>query len=181
MMFLPKAVVAYGAHPQLHFQIVELPYAEEGFTMVVMLPDRTKSSSQELESKLTLSHLLNVQKDSSMGFFEVNIWLPKFKLEETLDLNRALTKLGIVDLFTQNVADLSGMDGTKELYVSNILHKAFIEVNEEGSEAAAATGTTTTRIGVSKSFDFRADHPFLFFIRHNDTNAIVFMGRLMRP
>jgi len=183
LMHMPKAKVSYGVHQQLNCQAIEFPYAGDTLSMVILLPDHTVSSLQELESKLTADHLYNVRKEFSMHNQEVNIWLPRFKLEETLELNKALDKLGIVDLFVEGGADLSGMDGTKELYVSKVLHKAFIEVNEEGSEAAAATAVVVmTRMAViSKSFDFRADHPFLFFIRHNATNAILFVGRLMKP
>jgi serpin B len=151
--------------------------------MVIILPDHSVSSLGNLESRFTANHLINVHKEFGMRTQEVNIWLPRFKLEETLELNQALSKLGIVDLFSMDRADLSGMDGTKELFVSKVLHTAFIEVNEEGSEAAAATAVMVKRCkrAESKSFDFRADHPFLFFIRHTATNALLFVGRVMKP
>jgi len=92
--------------------------------------------------------------------------------------------MGMTDLFEGSLADLSGVDGSKELYVSKVIHRAFVEVNEEGSEAAAATAVvmmTRCAPGMKPSFDFRADHPFIFFIRDNATKSILFLGRLIKP
>lgn len=112
---------------------------------------------------------------------EVNVNLPRFKLEDSFDLGGTLADMGIRDLFNQNAADLSGLDGSRELFVSKVVHKAFVEVNEEGSEAAAATGVVIMLKSLPRSFNFKADHPFLFFIRENITGAVLFLGKYSRP
>ena len=96
------------------------------------------------------------------------------------DLTRPLINLGMKDAFLSGRADFSGMDGTRDLFVSGVFHKAFIEVNEEGSEAAAATAVAMKK-GPAASPVFRADHPFLFLIRENGTGSILFLGRLSDP
>jgi len=105
--------------------------------------------------------------------------IPKFKFETEYNLNQALKNIGINDAFNPGVADFSKMDGTKNLYISEALHKAYIEVNEEGTEAAAATAIVMTLSMVPNQF--MADHPFLFLIEHKETGAILFMGRVMNP
>ena len=89
--------------------------------------------------------------------------------------------MGMTDAFIPGVADFSGMDGTYDLYINEVLHKAFIEVNEEGTEAAAAT---TVIIGVTAILEpttFIADHPFIFLIQQKETGAVLFMGNVMNP
>jgi len=114
----------------------------------------------------------------------VKVWLPKFKLDERLSLVQALAGLGMKDLFLEGVADLSGVDGSHELYVSQVLHRAVVEVNEEGTEAAAATAVVMmmrcARV-VKDEIKFRADRPFLFFIQHRPTKSVLFLGRLVKP
>jgi serpin B len=111
----------------------------------------------------------------------VRVFLPKFKLETQYNLTDTLSKMGMVNAFTQK-ADFSGLDGTADNVVSIAVHKAFVEVNEEGTEAAAATAAAVCR---STSFspipDFRADRPFVFLIRDRETGAILFLGRFAKP
>lgn len=106
--------------------------------------------------------------------------LPKFKLEESYDLKSDLAAMGLLDVFDSGKADLSGMSGARDLFLSKIVHKAFVEVNEEGTEAAAATAGIAMLCMVMEE-DFNADHPFLFFIRHNPTQSILFFGRYASP
>jgi len=182
MMFMSKAKFAYGVDQQLNCQALELPYVGQRLSMFVLLPDHTVTNICELEKKLTIEHLTNVKEMFKMNQgLEVNIWLPRFKLDEKLDLNQVLADNGMVDLFQMGKADLSGMDGSKDLYVSKVLHRAYVEVNEEGSEAAAATAVAVNTRSLKPSFDFKADHPFLFFIHDNVTRSILFLGRLMKP
>ena len=92
--------------------------------------------------------------------------------------------MGMTDAFNSTNADFSGMDGRKDLYISSVVHKAFVDVNEEGTEAAAATGVVMTLSAAMPANPipvFRADHPFLFLIRDNHTGSILFFGRMMNP
>ena len=89
--------------------------------------------------------------------------------------------MGIIDAFTPGIADFSGMDGTKNLFISNAIHQSYIEVNELGTEAAAATAIIMTLTAVPEYKEFVADHPFLFLIQHEETGAILFMGKVLNP
>lgn len=111
---------------------------------------------------------------------EVIVHLPKFKLEEDYELNEPLTQLGMKDVFEGGRADLSGMNGELGLFLSTVAHKAFVEVNEEGTEAAAATAGIISFCMIREEH-FTADHPFLFFIRHNKSKSILFLGRFSSP
>ncbi|XP_041648146.1 leukocyte elastase inhibitor-like [Cheilinus undulatus] len=111
---------------------------------------------------------------------EVLVHLPRFKLEGDYKLNEPLAKLGMTDVFSAK-ADLSGMNGEGGLFLSTVAHKACVEVNEEGTEAAAATASMAMFCMSRREEHFRADHPFLFFIRHNKTKSILFLGRLSSP
>ena len=183
LMHMSKAKVVYGVNQQLNCQAIELPYVGESLSMFVLLPDHTVTNIWELEGKLTMEHLTNVKEAFSMHKQEVNIWLPRFKLDEKLDVGSVLARMGITDLFGGE-ADLSGVDGSKGLSVSKVLHRAYVEVNEEGSEAAAATAVVMM-LGCSMvpnpTPEFRADRPFLFFIRDNVTKCVLFLGRLIKP
>ncbi len=114
---------------------------------------------------------------------EVRVSLPRFKMEETYDMESLLISMGMEDVFDELKVNLSGMSPNNDLVVSKVVHKAFVEVNEKGTEAAAATGVVMNietccgrRLPV-----FNADHPFLFFIRHNPTKSILFYGRFCSP
>uniref|UniRef100_A0A3B4HCM2 Leukocyte elastase inhibitor-like n=1 Tax=Pundamilia nyererei TaxID=303518 RepID=A0A3B4HCM2_9CICH len=112
---------------------------------------------------------------------EVVLHLPKFKLEEDYELNDPLAKLGMKDVFCAGRADLSGMNGEPGLFLSTMAHKVFAEVNEEGTEATAATGAMIKLESFIPDTHFTADHPFLFFIRYNETKSILFFGRFSSP
>jgi len=105
--------------------------------------------------------------------------LPRFKVTGAFELSQALISLGMVDAFGR--ADFSGMDGTQSLFISAVVHQAFVEVNEEGAEAAAATAVILARGLPAPAPVFRADHPFLFLLRDRRTGGILFMGRVADP
>lgn len=113
---------------------------------------------------------------------EVRTYVPRFKLTETFQLNSVLSELGMPSAFRPGRADFSGMNGNQKLYISAALHKAFVDVNEEGTQAAGATGIAVgvTSLGPQPTV-FRADHPFIFLIRHNPTRTVLFMGRVVNP
>ncbi|ELK35730.1 Leukocyte elastase inhibitor [Myotis davidii] len=134
----------------------------------------------KIEEQLTLEKLHEWTKPENLSSIEVNVHLPKFKLEESYNLNSHLASLGIEDLFNSK-ADLSGMSRARDLFISKIVHKSFVEVNEEGTEAAAATAGIATFCMLMPEENFVADHPFIFFIRHNPSTNILFLGRLSSP
>uniref|UniRef100_A0A670IA17 Serpin family B member 1 n=1 Tax=Podarcis muralis TaxID=64176 RepID=A0A670IA17_PODMU len=184
MMFLKKKL-PLGHIPECRCRVLELPYEGKEFSMMILLPDDIEDSSTGLEQKhLTFGKLLEWTHPAKMENTVVYVHLPKFKLEESYNLNNDLAALGLLDIFNSRKADLSGMSEARNLYVSHIVHKSFIEVNEEGAEAAAATAvviTTTCTSTHIMEVDFNADHPFLFFVRHNPTRSVLFFGRFASP
>uniref|UniRef100_A0A3Q4IE05 Serpin family B member 1 n=1 Tax=Neolamprologus brichardi TaxID=32507 RepID=A0A3Q4IE05_NEOBR len=165
-------------------QILELPYVNEELSMFVLLPAESSDGSDpllKLEKELTQERLNEWTDRKNMDVdSEVVLHLPKFKLVEDYELNEPLTKLGMKNVFCAGSADLSGMNGEGGLFLSTVAHKAFVEVNEEGTEAAAATAGMIA-FCMLREEHFRADHPFLFFIRHNKTKSILFFGRFSSP
>ncbi len=130
----------------------------------------------QLEKALTYEKLMEWTKPSMMRQQEVQVSLPRFKMEETYDMKSLLISMGMEDVFDGQKVNLSGMSPNNDLVVSKVVHKAFVEVNEEGTEAAAATGAVVAIRSFAQMFI--ADHPFLFFIRHNPSNSILFYGRV---
>jgi len=163
------------------FQAVELPYSGNELSMLILLPRQIEGCGY-LESQLTpalLSRSLSQMKKQ-----KVELFVPRFKMDSSLDLVDALSKMGMSDAFSGK-ADFSGMDGTKVLYISGVFHKAWVEVNEEGTEAAAATAVTVRASAVRERPPpppvFRADHPFIFLIRDTRSGSLLFLGRLAQP
>lgn len=107
---------------------------------------------------------------------KVEVYLPRFKLEDMFNLKSSLKEMGMTDVFAELKADLSAISEIKSLNMSEAVHKAYVEVNEEGTEAAAATGAVINQRSLPSSELFMADHPFFFFIRHNPTNTILFLA-----
>jgi serpin B len=135
----------------------------------------------KLEEQLTTDKLLEWIKAENMHLTELYLSLPRFKVEEKYDLQVPLEHMGMVDAFDPQKADFSGMSSIPGLVVSKVLHKSFVEVNEEGTEAAAATGVEVSVRSAQIAEDFCCDHPFLFFIIHRMTNSILFFGRICSP
>lgn len=163
-------------------QILELPYVGEELSMFILLPKESSDPLLKLEKELTQERLNEWTDGKNMSSHsEVVLHLPKFKLEEDYELNDPLVKLGMKDVFCAGRADLSGMNGEAGLFLSTVVHKAFVEVNEQGTEAAAATGVMLIGCCYIPDTHFTADHPFLFFIRHNKTKSILFFGRFSSP
>ncbi|XP_073185737.1 serpin B4-like [Lepidochelys kempii] len=161
-------------------QVLELPYKGDDLSMYVLLP-KDYTGLTQLEKELTYEKLTTWISPDHLKEDKVEVSLPRFKIETSAQLKKYLEALGLTDVFHPGVSDLSGMVKTDGLSVSEAIHKAYIEVNEEGTVAAAATsgsiGITSVRIPVQ----FVADHPFLFFIRHQKTKCILFYGRVSSP
>ncbi len=176
MMKLDEAYFRYAETDSL--QIVELPYQGEKVSMLVLLPKGSVNLAT-VEESLTLENLSTWKSNLRNQSVIVNI--PKFKLETDYTLNAVLADLGMSAAFSPVSADLSGITGSKELYIQAALHKAFVEVNEEGTEAAAATGMVFGTTSVHVTPLFRADHPFIFVLQDSETGNILFMGRVTNP
>lgn len=112
---------------------------------------------------------------------ELYLSLPRFKVEEKYDLTAPLEHMGMVDAFNPQKADFSGMSGSQGLSVTKVLHKSFVEVTEEGTEAAAATGVEVSLTSALRNEVITCDHPYLFFIKHRKFNTIFFLGRMVCP
>ncbi len=160
-------------------QALEMPYGTGQWSMLVLLPHATKSVI-DVERALTADRLRKL--DEGFDYKKVNLSLPRFKFSSGNSLKPALTKVGITDAFSSS-ADFTGISTSGGLYLSDVIQKAMIDVNEYGTEAAAVTVEVfgATAMPSERPVDFRADRPFLFFLRHNQTGAILFQGRVVDP
>ncbi|MEJ1269950.1 serine (or cysteine) peptidase inhibitor clade B member 7 [Cricetulus griseus] len=144
-------------------QVLELQYHGD-ISMYIMLPENDIS---QIENKLNFRNLMNWTSRRKMKSQYVDVFLPQFKIEKNYEMRHHLKSLGLQDIFDESRADLSGMASGGRLYVSKLMHKSFIEVTEEGTEATAATENNIVEKQLPESTVFRADHPFLFVIRKN--------------
>lgn len=160
-------------------QILELPYVGGEVVMDILLP-KPHANLAAVESSLQPAQFQSWLERLSKE--KVAVYLPRFKMERDLSLGGALQDLGMKDAFDENKADFSGMS-TTFLYITHVIHKAFVEVNEEGTEAAAATAVVmgTKSAPPKEPPVFRADHPFFFVIRDSRTGSVLFMGRMTDP
>ena len=160
-------------------QVMEMPYKDESLSLIVLLP-KEKTGITDLEQKLNFENMTAWQ--SRLRKRKVIVFFPKFKIESQFSLGQTLASMGMPDAFDPDRADFSAMVDKKELYISAVIHKAFLEVNEEGTEAAAATGVVVGVTSIAPSPPiFKADHPFVFFIRDNKSQSILFFGRVLNP
>jgi serpin B len=161
------------------FQALELPYVDDELSMIILLPKKS-DALDEFEEELTPDNLS--QWLAKIHKREVVVFVPKFKMTSQFSLASVLQSIGMTDAFSSN-ANFSGMDGKRDLFISAVIHKAYVDVNEEGTEAAAATGVVMrlTSVGPAPIPVFRADHPFLFLIRDNLSGSILFIGRVENP
>ncbi|XP_039512223.1 serpin peptidase inhibitor, clade B (ovalbumin), member 1, like 3 isoform X2 [Pimephales promelas] len=183
-MMFQKAKFPLAFIPDMNCQILELPYVGKDLSMLILLPNAMEDDStglQKLESALTLESFTEWTRPDMMDLLEVEVSLPRFKMEETYNMNSLLISLGMVDAFDPQKADFSGMSPGNDLLLSKVVHKSFVEVNEEGTEAAAATGAVMMMRCLMRPARFCADHPFLFFIRHNPSRSVLFYGRVCSP
>lgn len=161
-------------------QVLELPYVGDDLAMVILLPDKLDGLA-ELEADLTAPNLQAWLGGLSRA--DVRVSLPRFKISRAAELKAALSAMGMPDAFIDGKANFAGMDGKEKwLYIAAALHKAFVDVNEEGTEAAAATAVVmNTKSMPMPPAVFCADHPFVFLIRDKSTGSILFLGRVANP
>jgi len=158
-------------------QILELPYSDNDLSMLIILPK--ENDIEQIESVVTYDNLDEWR--NNLLEQKIDIYLPKFELETKYGLNSALQNMGINDAFIPGVADFSGIDGTHDLFINGIVHKAYVKVDEKGTEAAAATGVIIGVTSIEDSNEFKADHPFIFLIQHKETGAVLFLGKVTNP
>ncbi|XP_073344362.1 leukocyte elastase inhibitor-like isoform X1 [Pagrus major] len=170
--------------PEANCQILEMPYKGKELSMLIFLPNDMEDSTtglEKLEKELTYENFVEWTRPDMMDEIEVQVGLPRFKMEEKYDMKSLLISMGMVDAFDIAMSDFSGMSPANDLVLSKVVHKAFVEVNEEGTEAAAATAAIMMLRCAMRPPTFIADHPFLFFIRHNPSMSILFAGRYCSP
>ncbi|MGD0077523.1 MAG: serpin family protein [Sedimentisphaerales bacterium] len=159
-------------------QLLELPYKTDALSMVVLLPKKL-DGVKDLEKQINADNLKNWI--TGLHKREVQVFFPRFKMTNEFELAQILGEMGMHDAFSAK-ADFSGMTGNRDLFISAVIHKAYVDVNEEGTEAAAATGVVMKLTSVEAPPPvFRADHPFIFLIRDNHTGSILFIGRVANP
>ena len=162
-------------------QMVEFPYEQPGdgvsLSMLFLLP-REPANFAAIEASLSVEFIESTFE--KMQKQKVSINIPRFTVSSTFSLPDALKALGMDEAFSLPPADFSGITGAKDLYISDVLHKVFLEVNEEGSEAAGASAVMMSR-GLARHPVFQADHPFWIVIRENSTGGFLFFGRIMDP
>lgn len=167
----------YGYYENEIVQMLSIPFKSGALSMMFALPKK-KGALTELESKATVENVRTWI--AGVRVSEVVATLPRFEMTKNFDLVPVLSDMGMKSAFGP-MADFTGMSDKEGLMISDVIHKAFVVVNEEGAEAAAATGVTIRPTAMPERKNFRADHPFLFFIRDNKSGSILFIGRLANP
>ena len=162
-----------------NFQAVTLPYKSRDFSMLLVLPN--EGDFKAVEGELVAEMLSTIME--GMQYLPVNLRMPKFDFETALNANEVLESMGMVQAFIPDVANFSGMTTEDPLYISDVVHKATITVDEQGTEAAAATAIimATKSMPISDPIDLVLDRPFLFAIMHEPTGTILFLGRVVQP
>ena len=158
-------------------QAIELPYVDGLTSMLVIMPD---GDMNDFEENLTGDMLDTIE--SSLSSTRVDLTLPRFEFTRSLQLTDMLKEMGMVSAFAPGDADFSGMTGLRNLFISAVLHKAFVKVDETGTEAAAATAVIMGITAVPPDpVAMVVDRPFIFLVIDRNTDSIVFMGRVMDP
>jgi serpin B len=160
------------------YQVLELPYKGHQLSMLILVPDQ--GQFDEIESRLDASFI----EAASQGMRRTNMALsfPKYTFESSFALSDALKELGMPEVFIPYQADFSGIDGTRDLFIQEVVHKSFVDVDERGTEAAAATGVVVGLESLpADPIDVTIDRPFIFAIRDTSTGSILFLGRVLNP
>jgi serpin B len=160
------------------YEAVEMFYEGRELSMVILLPDESQFSA--FEESLDSAQLQSILEQLSVQRLDLS--MPKFKIDSSFGLADTLAGMGMPDAFDVVKADFSGMTGKPDLFITNVVHKAYVDVNEEGTEAAAATGVVMglKSMPVGEPIVVKVDHPFLFLIRDTQTGAVLFLGRVVQ-
>jgi len=161
------------------FQAVELPYQAGDARMLILVPD--EGSFASFEAGLTAEQIKAIV--DNLSYESVRLSLPKFSFESQFELKEILAAMGMPAAMDPSQADFSGMDGTRNLSISEVVHKAFVDVDEEGTEAAAATAVIMVEAAMplDQAIEVTVDRPFITLIRDTETGALLFVGRVMNP
>jgi serine protease inhibitor len=186
-MMYQKSHLKMARSDDYSIELLELPYSGTDLSMIILLPeieypppDIKQPGLPDLEQRLTAENLRDwLAKLDQASPHETWLALPRFTTTQSFDLVKTLQSLGMASAFDEIAANFSGMDGTTNLYISDVIHKAFIQVNESGTEAAAINLELVKTKGMADRFI--VDHPFIFLIRDNDSGSILFIGRIVDP
>ncbi|MCX5667958.1 MAG: serpin family protein [Candidatus Omnitrophica bacterium] len=166
-------------------QVLSMPYQGNDLSMVVILP-KEKDGLGRIEKDINIDRVEN--RLAASGFLKMEaviVSIPRFKITSEFELADTLGSMGMPNAFSESEADFSGMTGKKDLFIGAVIHKAFVDVSEEGTEAAAATAVVMMAMAAPghpvKEIKFIVDHPFLYIIRDNNSGSILFMGRITNP
>jgi serpin B len=171
----------YNYYEDSNIKAIEMPYMNNKASMVIFLPNE-KNGIREFEGSFDYTYYQKII--AAFQFNEIRVSLPKFQATFKIRLGSTLSHMGMPLAFSPSGADFSGMDGKRDLCISEVIHQAFINVDEKGTEAAAATAVVMKATAMRPSSDlkvFNADHPFIFCIKDNSTGGILFMGKIMNP
>jgi len=181
MMKLTQSMNLRNNPQGLRAMVGEFPYVGNEMVMTIILPDKGVTMN-ELEKQLSADLISNLLKSPATYSHEVTILLPKFKLEYKTKLSEHLKRIGIRHAFDQTKADFGNMVETPpQIHISELFHTAVVDVNEEGSEAAASTAVEMMAVAYTPPVEFKCDRPFVFLITENKTHGILFMGKYMKP
>lgn len=175
-----EATFCLGNIDDFNCKIIELPFQNKHLSMLIVLPKDVEDEStglEKIEKQLNPETLLQWTNPSTMANAKVKLSLPKFKVEKMIEPKDSLESLGLKSLFNESTSDFSGMSETKGVSVSNVIHRVCLEITEDGGDSIEVPGS---RILQHKD-EFKADHPFLFIVRHNKTRNIVFLGKFSSP
>ncbi len=175
MMYMNPEKTSFNYASMEDLQILELPYKGEKISMLILLPTE---NLDVVEASLTAEKLNEYKAQMKETKLE-SISFPKFEFDSKYFMKEVLSNLGMPTAFSDN-ADFSGMTGYKDLLISFVIHQAYIKVDEEGTEAAAATAVGMKELSVSENV-FKADHPFIFIIQEKETGNILFLGKVVNP
>jgi serpin B len=168
-----KGTFRYFANNEV--QVVDLPYGDAGFSMTVVLP-KAGTKIDDFVAQMTQQRWM--EWTSTLSSEEGELYLPKFKLEYEKRLNDVLKAMGMAIAFSPSLADFTRIDKRGQLFISEVKHKTFVQVDEEGTEAAAVTSVEISR--TSMGLVIRVDRPFVFAIRENHSGTILFMGKIVQ-
>jgi len=177
MVPLMRQTAYFGYAEGEGFQAVELPYDGEELAMVILLPGEGRF--EEFEASLDAARLEEML--GRLRSQHLSLTVPRFGVESSFRLADTLAAMGMPSPFQPNQADLSGMNGTRDLYIQAVLHKAFVSVDESGTEAAAATAVIVGVTGPPPDLEVTVNRPFIFLIRDRQTGVILFVGRVVNP